>query len=76
MLDMVPFTSLRVALSVQLTFPKLPKTIVPLSTFSYFSAVVEPNPGRLVSSQTAFFVEGAFGSSDRTSLQSQTRGAG
>jgi hypothetical protein len=68
MLEMVPFTSFRVTLSFQLTFPKLPKTIVPLSTFSYFSSVVEPNSYRLVSSQTAFFVEGAFGSSDRTSL--------
>jgi hypothetical protein len=68
MLDAVPFTSFRVTLSFQLTLPKGQKTIVPLSTFSYFSSVVEPNPCRLVSSQTAFFVEGAFGSSDRTSL--------
>jgi hypothetical protein len=69
MAEIIPFTSFTVTTNC-------PKTIVRLSTFSYFSFVVEPNSCRLVSSQTAFFVEGAFGSSDRTSLQSQTRGAG
>jgi hypothetical protein len=63
------------ARSSKLTSTFFHKTIVVLKTFSYLSYVdYELVLARL--SRTAFFVEDAFGSSDRTRLQSQTRGAG